>query len=197
VTVGATVRSAPMAQAQRVRLRVPDLREPDFYLRPLGERDVPQLVAQQPDGEMRRWLTIRARRITAEIARADLVRPSEAGWRDGTMAHFSIVDPTEQLLGTISVRFYRHEAAEVGYDLLPGARGRGVATRAVLLVARWAFDELGVERLELRTHPENQASRAVAERAGFTREGIERSSRRLYDERHDCVVYSLLPRDLR
>jgi RimJ/RimL family protein N-acetyltransferase len=144
---------------------------------------------------MRRWLTIRARRITPEVARADLVRPSEAGWRDGTMAHFAILGAGDRLLGTISLRLYRHESAEVGYDLLPDGRGRGIATRAVRLVARWAFDELGVERLELRTHPGNRASQRVAERAGFTREGVERSSRRLYSERHDCFVYSLLPGD--
>jgi len=165
-------------------------------LRPLSEDDVTQFVAQQPDDEMRRWLTITAPHVTADVVRADLVRPSEAGWRNGTMAHFAIYGTSsDRLLGTISLRFYRHEIAEVGYDLMPRARGRGVATRAVKLVSRWAFDELGIERVELRTHPGNVRSQRVAERAGFTREGVERSSRRLYDERHDCVVFSLLPSD--
>ena len=186
-----------MALRQRGSLPVPDLRGEDFFLRPLSERDVAQLVEHQPDDEMRRWLTIRATRVTKEVARADLVRPSEAGWRTGTMAHFAIYESaSRRLLGTISLRFYRNEIAEVGYDLLPSGRGRGVATRAVRLVAAWAFDQLGVQRVELRTHPDNHASQRVAERAGFTREGIERSSRRLYDERHDCVVYSLLPADV-
>jgi RimJ/RimL family protein N-acetyltransferase len=186
-----------MAPPAGVPLPVPDLRERDFFLRPLGEADVRALTAEQPDAEMRRWLTIRASRVTADVARADLVRPSETGWRRGTMAHFAIYGtPSRRLLGSISLRFYRNETAEVGYDLLPHGRGRGVATRAVLLIARWAFSDLGVARLELRTHPENVASQRVAERAGFTREGVERSSRRLYDRRHDCVLFSLLPADL-
>jgi len=185
-----------MALRQRAALPVPNLRDGDFFLRPLGDADAGPLAAEQPDGEMRRWLTIRRARVTPEAIRADLVRPSEAGWQSGTMAHFSIYDSSSRrILGTISLRFYRHETAEVGYDLLPHGRGRGVATRAVLLVAGWAFRELGVERLELRTHPDNVASQRVAERAGFTREGLERSSRRLYDERHDCVLFSLLPAD--
>ena len=73
--------------------------------------------------------------------------------------------------------------------------GHGAATIAVRLVSGWAFDELGIKRLSLITVPENLASQRVAERAGFTREGVERSSRRLYDDRHDCVVFSLLPSD--
>jgi RimJ/RimL family protein N-acetyltransferase len=186
-----------VAQAAHGPLPVPDLREPDFVLRPLGEAELRGLVAEQPDEEMRRWLTIRARHITPEVARADLVGPSEVGWRRGTMAHFAIYSTSpRRLLGSISLRLYRHEIAEVGYDLFPHGRGRGVATRAVRLVGRWAFEELGVARLELRAHPDNVASQRVAERAGFTREGVERSSRRLYDRRHDCVLFSLLPADL-
>ncbi|MBA3366238.1 MAG: GNAT family N-acetyltransferase [Actinobacteria bacterium] len=185
-----------MTALHAVRLSVPDLRVDGLELRPLGEADLAQLLESPPDEEMRRWLTIHADPVTEDVLRTDLVLPSEDGWRSGRMAHFSIYDShSGRLLGTISVRFYRHDIAEVGYDLLPHARGKGVATRTVRLVADWAFREVGVERLELRTHPDNVASRRVAERAGFTNEGIERASRRLYDERHDCVVYSLLPTD--
>ena len=88
--------------------------------------------------------------------------------------------------------------AEVSYFLRASARGRGLATRAVRLVAGWAFDELEVARIELRVHPENLASLRVADRAGFTREGVERASRAWPDgSRFDSVVYSLLPGDRR
>ena len=185
-----------MATRQAGRLRVPDLRADDFELRPLSEADLPELLRSPPDDEMRRWLTIRPHRLTEAVLRSELIGPSQAGWRDGTMAHFAIYGTgSGSLLGTISVRFYRHGNAEVGYDLFPRGRGRGIATRAVRLVAAWAFGELGVQRVELRVHPDNHASQRVAERAGFRREGVERSSRRLYDERHDCVVFSLLPSD--
>jgi RimJ/RimL family protein N-acetyltransferase len=60
------------------------------------------------------------------------------------------------------------KATDVGYWVAAGARGRGVAGRALVLVTRLAFDVLGLERLEVRPHRENVASRAVALRTGFT-----------------------------
>ena len=53
---------------------------------------------------------------------------------------------------------------ELGYWVKAGARGRGVATRAVVLVARFAFDELGAARVQLVTEPDNLASQRVAEK---------------------------------
>ena len=75
-----------------------------------------------------------------------------------------------------------------------GARA-GIAVRALRLACRFAFDQLGAQRIELRTHPDNAASIRVAEKAGFTREGIERSSREIRGQRHDSVCFSLLPED--
>jgi len=87
--------------------------------------------------------------------------------------------------------------AAVGYWLVPQARGRGVATHAVQLIARWAFVELGLARLELTCGPDNQASQRVAQRCGFTREGVLRSHMAFKGARRDTVVFSLLPGDLR
>jgi RimJ/RimL family protein N-acetyltransferase len=67
----------------------------------------------------------------------------------------------------------------------------------VQLVARWAFAERGVQRLELTTAPENVASQRVAERAGFTREGVLRALQATKSNgRRDTVMFSLLPSDL-
>lgn len=82
------------------------------------------------------------------------------------------------------------QVGEIGYLLWPQARGRGVITRAVCLLARWAFDALGIARLQILVDPDNHASLAVAERAGFTREGVSRSWRGPGEDR---IVYSLLP----
>ena len=61
--------------------------------------------------------------------------------------------------------------AMIGYDLLPRWRGRGYATRAVRLVAHWAFTVAGLGRLVAGTSPDNVASQRVLERAGFRFEG--------------------------
>ena len=50
------------------------------------------------------------------------------------------------------------QEGEIGYLVAPAARGRGVASRAVGLLTRWGFDELGIERFELLIATENTAS---------------------------------------
>lgn len=85
---------------------------------------------------------------------------------------------------------------QVGYWVKREARGRGVATRALRLLSRWAFDELGARRVQLIAQPENLASQRVAEKAGFQREGLLRAYAELKGRRPDFHMYSLLPGDL-
>jgi RimJ/RimL family protein N-acetyltransferase len=66
----------------------------------------------------------------------------------------------------------------------------------VRLVSRWAFRDLGLQRLQLTTDPDNAASQRVAERAGFTREGLLRAWLPTKDGRRDSVMFALLPGDL-
>jgi RimJ/RimL family protein N-acetyltransferase len=78
------------------------------------------------------------------------------------------------------------------------ARGRGLTTRALHLISRWAFDELGCARLQLRADLLNLPSQRVAEKAGFTREGVLRSVHfnPRQNRRVDFVMFSLLPGEL-
>ena len=57
---------------------------------------------------------------------------------------------------------WRHRRGEVGYWLVPEARGRGIGRAAVSLVVEWAFEELRLERIEITTTPDNTAARALA-----------------------------------
>jgi RimJ/RimL family protein N-acetyltransferase len=126
--------------------------------------------------------------------------PPPRRWASATDGELVIADAAHgEPLGLVSLRIAERDPglAALGYWLRPEARGRGAATAAVQLVARWAFDELGVQRLELTTAPENVASQRVAERAGFTREGILRGLEATKDNgRLDSVMFSLLPADL-
>ncbi|MEO3869623.1 GNAT family N-acetyltransferase [Nonomuraea sp. B12E4] len=78
----------------------------------------------------------------------------------------------------------------VSYWVMPAARGRGIAAAATRRLARWAFGERGLSRLELRHRMNNPASCRVAVKAGFRAEGIERAGRghdgrRLQGGRHE------------
>ena len=78
-----------------------------------------------------------------------------------------------EVLGEVGLVVVRHDRgwAEVGYWLFPEHRGRGMATRAVPLMASWALSTLPLTRLFARTHPDNPAAAAVVRRAGFTLAG--------------------------
>jgi RimJ/RimL family protein N-acetyltransferase len=81
----------------------------------------------------------------------------------------------------------------IGYWLARPARGRGIVTRAVVLLCRYAFDELGLARLELIADPDNAASQRVAEKAGFRREAVLRSHILHPDgRRRDSVMFGLV-----
>ena len=83
--------------------------------------------------------------------------------------------------------------ANLGYWVAPGARGHGLAARAVALVSAWAFARLRLARLEIWVEPANIASQRVAERAGFVHEGLLRSYVQLRTRRGDAHMYALLP----
>ncbi len=115
---------------------------------------------------------------------------------------FAVTDPgTGQPLGAISFNKINPtlSSAEVGYWLAADARGHGYMTRAVQLLAKWGFHDLGLARLELTTDPDNIASQRVAERCGFQKEGHLRSHMlvRHSGQRRDSFMFGLLPGELR
>ena len=119
-------------------------------------------------------------------------------WAAGRSAAFAIAaaGDQERLLGSITVHAPRERRAFVGYWVAPWARRRGVATRALRLVSRWAMREMGLVRLALYTLPGNVASQTVATRCGFVEEGILRNYTDDRGRPVDCVMYSLVPEDL-
>jgi RimJ/RimL family protein N-acetyltransferase len=90
---------------------------------------------------------------------------------------------------------WRSRRAEIGFWLVPGARGRGVGSAAVALTVSWAFTELDLLRLEMTTTPENPAVPALACRLGFSREGVMRARNIERGRRVDIIWFGLLRED--
>lgn len=174
-----------------------ELSSPRLRLRPWRPADVPALVAACQDPLLRRH-TLIPRPYGDGEGRTFVCEHSPSAWSAGTGAPFAAVSPAGELLGSTGLTTIEpvHARAEVGYWTTAAARGRGVATEALDLVARWAFGELGLARLVLLAEPGNVASCRVAEKVGFVREGLLRSSAVIDGERRDTVVYGLLPSDL-
>ena len=161
------------------------LEDGDVALRPLAEEDVPEVVAACQDPEIPRW-TVVPSPYTEDDAREFLARAPDVS---------AIVDAESgEFLGTIGWRWVDGNV-QIGYWVKREARGRGVATQALRLLARWAFAELGAARIQLLTEPENRASQRVAEKAGFRREALLRSFIDLKGRRRDAYMYALLRDD--
>ncbi len=133
------------------------------------EEDDAEWYVRARDEDIFRWTT-EPRDLTTEIVRDAI----ERYLKHPTYAGFAITDASSgSLLGNIALVISEadHCWAEVMYWLAGPARGRGAATEAVRTMARWAFETLPIERIELLTDAENNASQRVAQRAGFVPRG--------------------------
>ena len=157
--------------------------------------DVPAIAQASHDSETLRWLEDEP--VAPEQARDSVARAAEQ-WRSGRGAPFVIADAGSDVpLGLVNVQLADDpEVAGLAVSVFPEARGRGVASRALRLAAIWAFGELGLQRVFAESAVDNMASIRAIEKAGFHREGILRAHCQTHGERHDCVMFSLLPEDL-
>ncbi len=162
-----------------------------LVLRPWREDDADWVYAACQDRELQRWLPGLPRPYTRDDARAFVTDTLGLGPYQFAM--------TEQgaLVGSIGLHLGGHESGSVGYWCAREARGRGITTRAVSRLCRYALKDLSLARLELTTDVDNLASQRVAEKVGFRREGVVRSHLRHPDGfRRDSVSFSLLPGEL-
>jgi RimJ/RimL family protein N-acetyltransferase len=112
---------------------------------------------------------------------------------------FAIFDTAgEKFLGGVGINFINrvHQMANLGYWVRTSASGRGVATGATRLAARFGFEQLGLHRIEIVAAVDNVASQRVAEKAGAKREGILRKRLLINGTPHDAILFSLVREDL-
>lgn len=169
-----------------------ELRDGDLVLRLWTEDDVPALVEACNDREIAHWIPTIPSPYTEEHARTYLrgeVHPDERSLA---------MELEGSVVGAIGLTLNSEKyKASIGYWVAAPARGRGLCTRALRLVSRWALEDLGLVRLELITDPDNVASQRVAEKVGYRREGVLRAHLRHPDGRvRDSVMFSLLPGEL-
>ena len=121
----------------------------------------------------------------------DFVARRDAETTAGPSAHLAIADSeTDRAIGSISRHGPDGHRAMFGYWLAPESRGQGRMTRALARMVDWTLTTTDAVRLELYTDVENDASGAVATRAGFELEGVRRAWDLDRDGRpFDCRFY--------
>ena len=158
-------------------------------VRPWAVQDAPELVTAYADPDIQRW-HCRSLDLVEAVA---LIEEWNEAWVDETSASWAVTDG-ERVLGRVGFRVVDLSAgvAEVGYWVLPSARGRGVARDALATLTRWSFDDLGLQRLELTHSTENQASCRVAAAVDYPLEGTARASVLHTDGWHDMHLHARL-----
>ena len=171
-----------------------ELRDGELTLRPWTLDDVPAIVAACNDPDIQYWIPTVPRPYTEDDARA-FVRGEVPGVGGDQFA----ITENGRVVGSIGLGIHeRFRNGHIGYWCAREARGRGLTTRALRLLSRYALEELRLERLELITDPDNRASQRVAEKVGYKREGVLRSHLLHPDgRRRDSMMFSLLPGELR
>ncbi|NEB76899.1 GNAT family N-acetyltransferase [Streptomyces sp. SID14478] len=167
-----------------------------LQLRTFVPADIDEVHAAAQDPDIQRWTTIPSpyARVDAEYF---INRVVAEGWR--TDSEYTFAMRTEEqgpIVGAVALHHPRAGAWEVGFWTTKEFRGRGYMTEAVLRVAHWAFTDLLCTRLEWRAEVGNAGSRTVAEKSGFTLEGVLRAGLPNKGVLRDSWVGSLLPSDL-
>lgn len=102
---------------------------------------------------------------------------------------------TDHLIGHIalySVKRLPYSSGFVGYAMDEAYVGKGIVTEAVELIVNFAFEEVGLHRIEAYVAPENKASIRVLEKVGFLQEGLLRKLLYINGKWVDHYMYAIL-----
>ena len=176
--------------------RLPTLPGERVHLRWLETADVPALFSIFSDPRvMRYWSSPPLPDVAAAGA---LLAEIHASFATRSLYQWGIERNGESgVIGTCTL--FRldavHGRAEIGYALASAEWGRRLASDALDVLIRFAFETLGLHRLEGDVDPRNERSIALLLKKGFRREGVLRERYRVNGEIHDTVMLGLLRRE--
>ena len=119
-------------------------------------------------------------------------------WEKDDTYLFHVIDTaTNQFVGnSLLNQVHRNrQAANLSYWVRTSYTRQGIATKAACLVARYGFEKLGLQRIEIVVSKDNTPSLRVAEKLGACREGLLRNRLRILGSPCDAYMHSLIPSD--
>ena len=173
---------------------MPRLEGNGVLLREYRSEDFPAIASWVNDPEVTRYLSSRYWLPQTETDTREYLSARMAS--SHSAYYFVIASPEDnRYLGQIDLYMvdWRLRCATLGMVVLP--RGKGVGTAALRALSRFAFDTLGLERLEAEACAENAAALRCYEKAGFSREGVKRHGYYYGGAFRDVVMMSLLRED--
>jgi RimJ/RimL family protein N-acetyltransferase len=165
----------------------PTLSAPGIVLRPLEVADAEAMFATHSDPVVHQFWSSPAHGSVEQTAR--YIEDTLA--IDGIRV-WAITEDGGDALGRVALFYIREGVGEYGLLLRRDAQGRGFASKALALIEHYAFNELGMHRLQADADPDNSASISLFLRAGFQREGLLRSNWKTHLGLRDSVVLGKL-----
>jgi RimJ/RimL family protein N-acetyltransferase len=173
----------------------PELADDVIRLRAPADQDIPAITAACQDPDIQHYTFVPVP-YSEEHAR-DWVDGAAARAAAGEALNLVIADAADRatLLGTVGLLRpdWVQRTIEIGYLVVPQARGHGYAVRAAKLLAPWALKTLDLARVACDVDVHNTASRQVAERAGFVAEDLPLAPVTIKGRTWNLVSYSLRP----
>jgi len=165
-------------------------------LRPLDDSDLDAIVVAARDPLTEHWLPL-PRPYLVDHARGFVHEIAPAALASGR-GLIRAIECEGELAGVIDFKStdWNNGETEIGYWTHPAFRGRGIMVEAVTAMTRYALTEAGLQRVVVRVATGNAPSARVAEKAGFTREGVARNAGYIHDGRVDLAIFSFIRPDL-
>jgi [ribosomal protein S5]-alanine N-acetyltransferase len=173
--------------------RLPTLRAPRLILRTLSEADVADVLAVFSDPLVLRYWD--GPLMTTQQDAMQYIERIHYGFRRRQLMQWGIADvKTDAVIGTCTITHLSitHERAEIGFALKQARWGQGLGLEAVSAAIDFAFQELGLHRIEADVDPRNERSLRLLDRLGFRREGHLRERYYMNGERQDAVMMAML-----
>jgi [ribosomal protein S5]-alanine N-acetyltransferase len=167
-------------------MSLPTLSAPGIVLRPLDIADAEALFVAHGDPQVHKYWSAPAH------ASADETRAYVAETLAMNAHVWAITEAGGEALGRVALFVLRDGVGEFGIILRRAAGGRGLASKALALIEAYAFDTLGLHRLAADIDPDNAASLALFQRAGFAREGLLRGNWKTHLGVRDTVMMGKL-----
>ena len=167
----------------------------EYKLRPIVDSDADVVIPSLNDEAMVKWMQMPSPYTEVEFQAA------QKRWKNRELAGWSMewgIEKDGVLQGRIAVHHtdWIEKRTEIGYLTFPQSRGKGVMPTVLRSLVEFLFEEYKFERIEVRTDTRNVASRRVAEKAGFTLEGILRRNYINGGEITDDAIYAMIRSDL-
>ncbi len=177
-----------------------EFNEGPLLIRPYREEDATALyeAVRESISEVTPWLPWCHQKYSIEESK-EFIGSREIATQGGEWYSFGIFETDGgKFLGGVGINFINrvHQMANLGYWVRTSAAGRGIATAATRMAARFGFEQLGLRRIEIVVVVANVPSQRVAEKAGARREGVLRNRLLINGESLDAVLFSLVPEDL-